>query len=108
MKTGLTTILSRFGVRQLPNPDCFSQLVLGVASYHFIRKPASVISEIHAGIPQQHLSYWNSVNVGELFSIYNALQVSSPKVLAMIGDGIETTDHNQERVLTYLQQFIGI
>ena len=107
MQSDLVTVLSRFGVREIPNPTTLKKLLIGVAKYHFLRKPASAIAEISSGIPEIHLPFWRQMQAVELHSIYKALQASPKKVLAMLDDEVVTMNPNEERVLSYLEQFIG-
>ncbi len=51
----LIAVLSRYGVREFPNPSSFVKLIAGVAKYQFLRKPASANAEVQSGIPHQHL-----------------------------------------------------
>lgn len=105
-QSGLLTVFSRFGVREFPKPNNFLKLLKDVSKFHFLRKPASTLAEIRSGIPKIHYDFWKGMSVGELYSIYTALQASPTKVLAMI-DEVCTSHENEERVFGYLQQYIG-
>ena len=55
LQTQLVDVLSSLDCREIPTPQCFHDIVRDVANYHLLRKPSSVISGMHAGIPQIHL-----------------------------------------------------
>lgn len=107
IQSALVTVLSRFGVREVPNPSTLLKLIAGVAKYHFLRKPASAIAEISSGIPEVHTPFWRQMDTSELYSIYKALQASPAKVLSMLDSEVVTMNPNEERVLSYVEQFIG-
>ena len=99
-------IFSRFGFRELPTPETLKSSVLQIANCEFVLKPSAAINKINLGIPPQHLSFWQKGSVRGLFSIYMAKCVTAEKVLDMFQDA-EGGDPNQERVFTYLRQYIG-
>ena len=105
-RSGLIAMLSRFGVREIPTAQNFKASLLQIATCEFILKPSAAISMINSGIPSQHLSFWKNIGVQGLFSLYKAKSVSSEKVLEML-DEAQAADSNQERVLTYLRQYVG-
>lgn len=102
----LITLLSMFNVRQIPTVENLSKLLIGVTKHHFLRKPAAAIAEMSSGVPEQHRKFWSKVGCGQLFSIYNALQASPKKVLDIVRE-VDCANLNQERVASYLRQYIG-
>lgn len=103
---GLISILSVFDCRELPHPQNLIKLVSDIATYQFIRKPATTIADIHSGVPPQHMTFWAKMKGGTLYEIYKAMQATTAKVLSMI-DGVEPKNANEERILSYLRQYIG-
>ena len=106
VRSALVSVLSRYGCRQFPQPSTFLKLIGEVGKFEFLRKPSSAIVDIHSGVPEQHLPFWDEMSSGSLYSIYKAQQVSPSKVLQLIKD-VDTCNPNQERVFGYLKQFIG-
>lgn len=106
VKSGLLSLLSRFNSRHLPTPQNFQKLIVNVAKYEFISKPAAALSLINRGIPVQHQPFWESMELPSLLSVYKAQSVSSAMILEMFSEA-EGQDASQERVLGYLRQFIG-
>ena len=104
--SGLMLLLSRFNCRQAPRPVGFRDALVKVATYEFLSKPTAALAIIHSGIPQQHHSFWDRVDVASLLSIYQAQHASPATVLKMLEDA-EGNDAAEERVLGYLRQFAG-
>ena len=104
IKSSLINVYSRYGVREIPKPGNFKELIIEIAKFYFLRKPAAAISEIKSGIPDIHIQFWNNMSIGDLYSIYKALQASPSKVLSMLED-ITGDNQSQERVFCYLQQY---
>ena len=67
LQTQLVDVLSSLDCREVPTPQCFHDIVHDVANYHLLRKPSSVISGTHAGIPQIHLPFWQGLECIEFF-----------------------------------------
>ncbi len=107
LKQSLLGILSRYGCRNLPSPRNLSKLVLDAVKYEFVIKPCAALTAMRAGIPSKHQVFWESMSVEELYELYQALSASPAKVLALIEDSVELQNPNEERVLSYLKQFIG-
>ena len=106
VQSDLISVLSMFQVREVPTPKNLVRLISGVARYHFLRKPAAVIAEMASGVPKTHKLFWSKMGCAGLYSVYSALQASPKKVLQMVGE-VETANPNQERVSSYLRQYIG-
>ena len=68
----LTAVLGEFGCRQLPTPSNLSKLVILVARYVFVTKPAAVIATIPCGVVS-HQSFWCKKSPDDLCSINNHL-----------------------------------
>ena len=100
------SVFSRFGVRQLPTPVRFRQMLTQVATYEFFSKPSAALSLIHSGVPEQHKPFWRGLGVDELFTVYCAQTVSAETVLGMLEKSVGANP-NEERVLCYLRQYIG-
>ena len=49
-------------------------------------KPAAAIAAIHSGVPVQHFPFWQKIGIQGLRSIYQAMCVSSAKVLKMFAN----------------------
>ena len=63
---------------------------------------------LHKGIPKLHLSFWTKIGVKDLYAIYNSLScVSTAMVLKMVEEAEEGHNQSEERILSYLRQFIG-
>ena len=105
-KSALIATLSRFGAREIPTPHNLRTLLLQIALCEFFLKPAAAIAAIKSGIPSQHLPFWEKVGVQGLYRLYQAKSVSPAKVLEML-DEAQGANSNQERVLTYLRQYVG-
>jgi hypothetical protein len=106
IQDGLTLLYSRFGVREFPKPSNFLSLIAETAKFHFIRKPAAAVADIRSGIPMVHSAFWSRMSVGDLYSVYKALQATPAKVLALLDDAF-VTNLSRERVFGYLQQYVG-
>ena len=98
-------VISIFSRSEIPTPQTLKSSVLRI-SCEFILKPSAAILEIQSGIPSQHRPFWEKMGSQGLFSLYKAKSVSVAKVLEMF-DEAEGSDFDQERVLTYLRQYIG-
>lgn len=105
-RAGLISIFSRSGFREIPTPQALKSSVLRIAACEFVLKPSAAILEMNSGIPSQHRPFWEKVGIEGLLNLYKAKSVSAAKVLEMF-DEAEGSDLDQERVLTYLRQYIG-
>ena len=99
-------VLSRYGCRDVPNPSNLKKIIIDVSNFEFIMKPALATSLMNRGIPEKHCQFWSRMSISELHEIYNALSVSSSRVLSMIEDP-KCLNENQERVFGYLKLLIG-
>lgn len=102
----LTTLLSRYGCRSLPKPESVKRLILEVARHEFMIKAAGATCAMHAGVPEEHKSFWSKYSVEELYGIYKSLNGSPDKVIERILEPPEMSA-NEERVFGYFMQFIG-
>lgn len=102
----LIMILATFGCRQLPTPSSLPKLIIQVARYEFLIKPAASIAIINAGIPSTHQSFWNKKSPEELSEIYQRLTLSPKKVISLIAIP-EICLPQQDRVYQYLRTMIG-
>jgi hypothetical protein len=106
LRAGLIEVYSRFGVRQIPKPGNFSKLIIDIAKFYFLRKPAAAIDEVKSGIPCVHAPFWKNLSTGELYGIFRALQATPAKVLALL-ENVKGSNQSQERVFNYLRQYVG-
>lgn len=103
---GVLSLFSRFNYRQIATPATFEKMVINSAKYEFLSKPAAAIMMLHRGIPEQHKPFWTKMGLNGLYTIYKALSVSTTMVLDMVEEA-EGCNQSEERVLSYLCQFIG-
>ena len=101
----LTALLSRYGCRSLPTPENVKRLRY-VAHHEFMIKAAGATCSMHAGVPEEHKSFWSKYSVKELYGIYKLLIGSPEKVIESILKPPEMST-NEERVFGYFTQFIG-
>jgi hypothetical protein len=94
----LSSVLSRFGTRQLPTAKRFKDQLVCAARYEFIVKPSVALQAISSGIPASHALFWSELSVEPFQSTYLALTASHEPDVA---------NKNQERLLGYLCQYIG-
>ena len=100
----LTTVLGGFGCRQLPTPSNLPKLVIQVARYIFLTKPAASIAMIHCGV--SHREFWCKKSPEDLCCIYQRLTTSPKKVISLI-EIPEVTTAQEDRVSHYLRTMIG-
>jgi hypothetical protein len=89
----------------MPKPKNFERLLLQIARFKFEIKVAPAITTIKSGIPVEHKKFWEKMSCGDLYSIYTASSASVDKVIKMI-DGCYTNNSCEERVLSYLKQYV--
>ncbi len=106
LSSKLIATFSRFGSRTYPTPTKLKQMLLQVASYEFLLKPAAAITAINRGIPPLHAPFWQKLGVAGILVVYRAQTVSPAKVLGMLDEEQGKTE-NEERVLGYLRQFVA-
>ena len=99
-------ILSYLKASKIPTTNQCHKVILQIAAYRFINKPAASISLIHTGIPDLHKPFWKKVNIKALYAIYQAQNATTSVVLQLLEDE-EGKNQFQEKVLGYLRQFIG-
>ena len=90
----------------MPRPDNLKRVTLQIAKFQFQLQPSTAISAMKSGIAVQHVPFWKSMPLGELFRIYCALSVSPAKVIKMLED-VSVSSKAQQRVLGYFHQYIG-
>ena len=73
------------------------------ARYSFL---AAAISQLHKGVPECHLPFWNSMTVVKLYHLYKCMSVSVFKVLSLIKEPILDTQRKEE-VWMYIRRFVG-
>ena len=76
VKSALTHIFTFYSCRELPSPKNLEKLILQMARYEFIVKPAAVLQCLSSGIPESHKSFWKKMPHSQLYSIYNAMGIS--------------------------------
>ena len=103
----LSSILGRFGCRQLPTTSNLRQLVLQVARFEFVTKPSGAVQSISFGIPPSHRQFWKGLSVRQLHEEYLALSASPGKVLELLSRTEDSTDGDEGRVFEYLVQYFG-
>ena len=102
----LLEICSSFGSREVPQPTNIKSILLDVAKFEFLLKPATAISIMHSGISATHNVFWSQQSIDDLHDIYSTLTVSPARVLSMIEDPCCTTA-NRECMMSYLRQLVG-
>lgn len=96
--------LSRYGCHDIPNPVNLKKILIDASNFEFMMKPSLAITLMNRGIPEKHCQFWSRMTIGELH-IYNALSVSSNRVLSMIED-TKCLNKNQECIFGYLKLLI--
>jgi len=105
LRKELVPVLARFNCREIPTNKTIEKIVINISRYEFLSKPLAATTLMNSGIPVAHKVYWEGKTVDELYKIYIALAATPSKVLEVLTS--VTENENQERVLAYLQQFIG-
>ena len=62
----LSSILYRFGSRQVPLRCNLQKQIVQAARHEFLTKPLAAIQAISSGIPKCHRTFWNAVSLSEL------------------------------------------
>lgn len=106
LQSRLASILGRFGSRLFPTPANLKIQLIQSSRYECVVKPAAAIQAIRLGIPSYHIPFWQQLSIDQLYDIYLALTASPERIIEMITE-TEGLDHDQERILAYLYQFIG-
>ena len=101
----LIQVLARFNCREIPTNETIKKVIINISRYEFLSKPLAATTLMNSGIPVAHKVFWEGKTVDELYKIYIALTATPSKVLEVLNS--DTENENQERVLAYLQQFIG-
>ena len=73
--SALTSLLSQYNCRQIPNPSNLKSLLVEIARYEFLIKPLGALHALHSGVAV-HLEFWNSLSVKDLYSVYNSLKAT--------------------------------
>ena len=101
----LISLLGRYGCREVPTPEKLRQIIVKITHYEYQIKPLAGIAAIRSGIPMEHLTFWNRFTAEKLYSIVVAMCADPSKVIDALFS--ETKNEVEERVFTYLQQFIA-
>jgi len=102
----LSSILSRFGCRQLPTSQLLRHQIIQAAHYEYLVKPSAALQAISAGIPPSHLCFWSKMPIPGFCEVFHALAASPEKVIESITEPV-FEDQNEERVFGYLTQYVG-
>lgn len=105
LKKSLIDVLARFGCREIPTNETIRTLLIRISQYELLSKPLAAITLMNSGIPCVHKVWWQRKSVDELYEVYIALTATPAKVLKVIY--AETFNQSEERMMTYLRQFIG-
>lgn len=105
LKKSLIDVLARFGCREIPTNETIRTLLIRISQYELLSKPLAAITLMNSGIPCVHKVWWQRKSVDELYKVYIALTATPAKVLQVIY--AETFNQSEERMMTYLRQFIG-
>ena len=103
----LVALLCRFGCRELPTPNKLRQQVIRVSRFEFVVKPMAAVAKIKEGIPPSHCPFWRSLSIDNFHSIYKALAASPAKVLSMLEEPAVGMNQAQDRVYSYLVEYVG-
>ena len=76
-----------------------------VARYEFLVKPLAAISQINSGIQLYIFHSGKKQSVQKMKQLYAALTATSEKVVEILESN--PRDPSEERVMSYLEQFIG-
>ena len=103
---GLSNFMSFYHCREIPKPESLKRVVLQIVQCVYQTKPTAAIAAMNSGIPSIHKPFWEEMTLTELYNIYNSLSASPTKILQLIDDN-STSNPKEERVLSYLRQYIG-
>lgn len=106
MLVEITTVMSRFGCRQVPKPSTLMSLIEHVARYEFCMKPAAAVALVYAGIPLNHKAFWANKFPSDIQSLCHRLAATPSKVISKL-DMTEAHNALEERVCGYLTTMIG-
>ena len=104
LSSRLISLFGRYGCREVPTPENLRQNMVKITRYEYQSKPLAGIAAIRSGIPVEHLALWSQFTVEQLFSLVVAMNADPAKVIDALFS--ETESEVEERVFTYLQQFI--
>ena len=104
LSSRLISLFGRYGCREVPTPERLSQIMVKITHYEYQIKPLAGITAIRSGIPIEHLTLWNQFTVEKLYSLVAAMGADPSKVIEALFS--ETKSEAEERVFTYVQQFI--
>lgn len=102
----LLDTLGNFGCHSLPTPSSLLSIIENVARCEFLVKPASSISLVNAGIPQEHRKFWEKLSPSTLYDIYTSLILTPEKVNSLLSIPCSMT-LLQERTCNYLRTMVG-
>lgn len=98
----LMSIMSVFGCREIPTPNNLERLITEVAHYEYMSKPTAATVAVHSGVPKEHTTFWENMGVSKLFTVYQALSVSSDRILRLL-DNASGQNPSEERIIVYLR-----
>jgi len=103
---GLSNIMNLFHCREIPKPGSLKRVIHQITQCQYQTKPTTAIAAMNSGISPIHKPFWEKVILVELYRYYKSLSASPTKVLKLIDDN-SATNPKEERVLSYLWQYIG-
>lgn len=106
-KTSLTNILARFNCRDLPTPHNLRHMLFDLAEQLFLSQPFAAVSKMNRDVPTRHSKFWSGMEVEHLYDIYSSMGASPAKVLKKLVEPAFFANAHEQRVFTYLEQFIG-
>ena len=102
----LIRFFSSHGCKQIPHPGNIKQLLCQTAQYTLLVKPAAALNMLHQGVPEEHVPFWRAISVKQLYALYNAMTISTSKVLSLL-DEPSFCNAAEEEVWLFLRRFIG-
>ncbi len=99
----LTSVLSRFGCRQIPKPSSLIHEVERLATYEFCTKPAAAITLMNSGLAFR--DFWTRKHPDDVYSLHSRLAASSSKIISIMDIG--SSNPSEERVGDYLTTMLG-
>ncbi len=106
LKTVITPMLSRFNVFAIPTLDTLNSLLKQAALYVLVTKPFYALCEIRRGMLDAHPSVWKTFSPLIVDHLYDTLQPSVHRVLAMIEEPT-ITNLREDATFDFLRRFIN-
>lgn len=104
--SGILSLLSVFGSRQIPTPKSLVPLLTSVARHEFLVKPLGALYAMNSGIPNEHTKFWKEMKVDSLLEVYLKCTPTAASVLKVIKEPNQLNDA-QSTVFNYLLQYVG-